>query len=67
MGPANPIIVAYFPTINPNEKIGVLLPKGTKGTLKSGKASKKPKKAEQPKSILCQSRRRLSNQFKNLL
>lgn len=52
MDQANFVLVAYFPTIIPNDKVGVLLPKGVEDTSKVGKASKKPKKVEQPNFVL---------------
>lgn len=48
---ANPVLVTYLTTINPNDQVGALLPKGAKGTSKIGKVSKKPKKPEQTKSV----------------
>ncbi|CAH1418779.1 unnamed protein product [Lactuca virosa] len=49
--PANPILVQYLTTVNPNVQVGVLLPNGAEGTWKVVKASKKSKKTEQTKFV----------------
>ncbi|CAH1443931.1 unnamed protein product [Lactuca virosa] len=49
--PANPILVQYLTSVNPNVTVGVLLTKGVEVTSKAAKASKKTKKTEQPKSV----------------
>lgn len=49
--PANPILVQYFTSVNPNVTVGVLLPKGAEGTSKHAKAYKKSKKSKKPKFV----------------
>lgn len=49
--PANRILVKYLASINTTVMVGVLFPKGVKGSSKAIRAPKEKKKTEQPKPI----------------